>query len=99
MNLMFLAVAFLVVQTGWGGLGLSDPARLKAGGAYIDVEHGHAHPTLADLDGDGKPELLVGQFEGGKLRVYKNAGTATKPDYTTFAWFQAGGTTASVPYG
>ena len=31
---------------------------------------GYAAPCLADIDGDGKEELLVGQFRGGNIAVY-----------------------------
>ena len=44
------------------------PVRLKAGGVPIHVEApGYAAPCLADLDGKGKMDLLVGQFNGGKI--------------------------------
>ena len=31
-------------------------------------------PCWADIDGDGKKDLLVGQFNQGKIRVFKNLG-------------------------
>ena len=50
-----------------------DPVRLKAGGKPIQVvSPGYAAPCLADIDGDGKKELLVGQFHGGRISVYKH---------------------------
>ena len=42
------------------------PVRLKADGVPIRVESpGYACPCLADLDGKGKMDLLVGQFNKG----------------------------------
>ena len=33
----------------------------------------------------------------GRLRIYRNIGTETKPSYNGFKWFQAGGKIAEVP--
>lgn len=78
---------------------LEAPVRLTASGAPIDVDVGHAAPYLYDLDGDGKRDLLVGQFGQGKLRVYRNTGTEAEPAYGALEWFQAGGALATVPAG
>jgi hypothetical protein len=59
-------------------------------GKPLDVERsGHAAPFVGDFYGDGKPALLVGQFDGGKLRIYRNAGTAREPKFSDFEWFMA----------
>ena len=43
------------------------PTRIKAGGVPVRVESpGYAAPCWADLDGDGKKDLLVGQFKAGR---------------------------------
>lgn len=78
---------------------LAAPIRVSAGGQPIDVEVGHAAPWVADFDGDGVRDLLVGQFGSGKLRIYRNRGTDKAPEFSTFAWFQAGGADARVPSG
>ena len=71
------------------------PARLKAGGAAVRVEApGYAAPCWADVDGDGKKDLLVGQFNKGKVRVFKNLG---KGKLAEGAWLQAEGKVAEVP--
>jgi hypothetical protein len=71
------------------------PVRLTAGGAPVRVERpGYAAPCWADVDGDGKPDLLVGQFQGGKIRVFKGLGGA---QFAEGAWLKAGGKTAEVP--
>ena len=42
------------------------PVRLKAGDAFIQVEApGYACPSWADVDVDGKKDLVVGQFRKG----------------------------------
>ena len=73
------------------------PTKVLDGKEPIDVEIGHATPNLADWDGDGKTDLLVGQFGGGKLRVYLNRGTNAEPRFKGFTYVQAGGKDATVP--
>src|SRR5262245_8458110 len=79
------------------GAGLASPVQLTAGNKLIDVEVGHAAPCIADIKGDGKPCLLVGQFGGGKLRIYPNVGSKTEPRFDKFEWFQASGKLGTVP--
>jgi hypothetical protein len=78
---------------------LQPPFRIQADGQPIDTDIGHAAPLYADFDGDGTPDLLVGQFRDGKLKIYRNLGTATAPKFGAFAWFQAGGADGKVPSG
>jgi hypothetical protein len=73
------------------------PVRLEAGGRPVDTDVGHAHPLLYDFDRDGKRDLLVGQFGGGKLRIHKNIGTNESPKFAEMTWFMAGGEIATVP--
>ncbi len=65
----------------------------------INVDLGHAAPFVADLKGDGHMTLLVGQFGGGKLRLYPNVGTRTEPKFDKFEWFKVDGKVVSVPFG
>ncbi len=76
---------------------LKEPDALKAGGAGINVDGGHAAPFLTKLD--GKPVLLVGQFGSGKLRAYPVEGTADGLKLGKHSWVRAGGKDASVPSG
>ncbi len=73
----------------------ASPVRLKGGGTIIRVESpGYACPCWADVDGDGKKDLLVGQFRGGKIRVFKNLG---KGKLAEGDWLRAEGKIAEVP--
>lgn len=77
-----------------------DPVKIEASGKAIDVESpGHAAPFVADFDGDGVRDLLVGQFSGGKLRVYRNEGSNTSPRFADFTWLKDAATGGCVPAG
>ena len=69
---------------------LAPAIAVLAAGKPIDVAVGHAAPCVADLLGEGKAQLLVGQFGEGKLRIYRNAGSVKAPRFETFEWFQGG---------
>jgi hypothetical protein len=73
------------------------PRLVLSGDAPIDVDRGHATPEGFDWDGDGLVDLLVGQFDGGKLRLYRNVGTRREPRFEGFKYVKAGGSEASVP--
>lgn len=79
---------------------LSTPVQIKAGDKPIDVTIGHSAPFVADMNGDGKRDLLVGQFGDGAMRIYTNIGTNNQPQFDEkFDWFMAGGEKGKVPFG
>jgi hypothetical protein len=52
-------------------------------------EYGQLYPAFADIDGDGKIDLLVGvaaRSGGGRLLVYRNRGTNARPVYEKPKW-------------
>ena len=76
------------------------PFRVSAGEKWITVDVGHAAPLYIDWDGDGRRDLLVGQFGEGKLRIYRNVGTASQPRFDEdFALFQTRKGLGSIPSG
>lgn len=84
--------------SGGGACGAADfepPVRLMAGDAAVRVESpGYAAPCWADLRGDGQNHLLVGQFNDGKIRVFKHLGGSK---FAPGEWLQAEGKPAEVP--
>jgi len=73
--------------------------KVTADGKPIDVNIGHLVPCSVDWDNDGKKDLLVGQFEGGKIRLYLNQGTNEAPVLNDFTYLQAGGKIISLVAG
>lgn len=78
-----------------GATDFAPPIRLKAGDAAIRVDSpGYAAPCWADLNADGKPCLLVGQFSQGKIRVFKHL---KGEKFAPGEWLRADGDVAEVP--
>ena len=93
------SVAWAEPDTTPAATDLEVPVRLLADGKPIDVPVGHAAPYVVDWNRDGKPDLLVGQFGEGKLRIFLNEGTAKEPIFGKFEYFRAEGEDATVPTG
>ena len=71
------------------------PVRVKAGDRFVQVEApGFAAPCWHDVDGDGEGDLVVGQFNDGKLNVFRGLG---KGKLAPGEWLKAEGEVAQVP--
>jgi hypothetical protein len=76
------------------------PVAIEAGGTPINVgTGGNASPFVIDWDGDGKQDLLLGQYSGGKIRFYQNTGTNYDQAFTDFSYLQADGADISLSSG
>ena len=78
---------------------LAPPVRLEAAGKPIDTDIGHAAPFVGDFDGDGKNDLLVGQFGEGILWIFRNEGTNAQPKLAAGVKFKDGKPDGRVPTG
>jgi hypothetical protein len=68
---------------------------LQAGGKPIRTESpGYASPEVYDVDGDGHKDMVVGQFAGGKIKVYPGLGQGK---FGAGKWLQADGKDVEVP--
>ncbi len=76
------------------------PVAIEASGVAINVGYGgNASPFVVDWNGDGKQDLLLGQFDGGKVRFYENVGTNFAPVFGDSAYLQADGADISLSSG
>jgi hypothetical protein len=78
---------------------MQEGVRLQADGQAIDIDIGHLVPCVADWNDDGKKDLIVGQFSGGKIRLYLNQGTDSQPVFKNFEYLKAAGAEISLPSG
>jgi hypothetical protein len=96
MKAQMLTFLVLLCSVAWcAAAEFEPPVRLTAGGVPIRVESpGFAAPCLVDLDGKGRKDLVVGQFNQGKMKVYKNLGGGK---FAEGVWLKADGKIAEVP--
>lgn len=88
----------IFVSGGWA-VEFDDPVRIEAQGEPIDTDVGHAAPTVGDITGDGKNDLLVGQFGDGILWVLENEGTNQQFKLKAGSKFKDGTDDGRVPTG
>ena len=74
------------------------PEKLKAGDDFIDTgaDIGFAGPSVFDLDGDGRQDLLVGNFRG-RVQVYRNVGTDAERRFEAKGKLEAEGKLVEIP--
>jgi hypothetical protein len=90
-----------LITGGYNGLVLFEntgnattPVFAKRAGFFAGLTTGsNPVPTLADMDGDGDFDLLIGMSESGVLKYYPNIGTPTAASFTEAqaeSWFDIG---------
>ncbi|MCK5116606.1 MAG: hypothetical protein KAR44_08385 [Candidatus Aegiribacteria sp.] len=71
---------------------------LLCNGARLDVGT-YAAPLAVDWNGDGKKDLIIGQFAYGRIRFYPNVGTNSTPVFNEYYFLLDGLGNLSVPWG
>jgi hypothetical protein len=94
-RLLFTALLFGAGTAFCSAADFEKPVKLMVGNTAIRVEApGWACPCWADLHRDGTRQLLVGQFDDGKIRVYKHL---RANQFAPGEWLKADGKVAQVP--
>jgi len=85
--LALMAIGATVPQTPTGtGQQPDKPTGFDPPEVILDgSEYGRLYPTFADIDGDGKIDMLVGNWLG-RLLVFRNQGTNARPVYAKPTW-------------
>jgi len=68
----------------------SEPGSIQFGSRQDSVMGNASTLNFADLNGDGKPDLTVGQYQTGKLSVLENSGNGTGIDFHSPVDFSSG---------
>ena len=71
---------------------------LDCAGVPIDIGM-YGSPCFQDWDGDGVSDLIIGQYDDGKIRIYLNEGTNENLVFNSWEFMQADGVDITLPYG
>jgi hypothetical protein len=62
------------------------PVPITVDSRTLELSDRGAYPELGDWDGDDRRDMLVGQNDG-RLRVFRNFGTDSRPEFSPPVWF------------
>jgi len=95
---VLVAVAFIAPLALGVSLRFAGPELINDNGTPIDVGN-YGAPTMSDWNQDGAKDLVLGQYDSGKIRLYLNQGPDTAPVFNGYTFFQSGGVDVTLPYG
>lgn len=70
----------------------------ECAGTVIDVGY-YGAPCIADWNGDGNKDMVLGIYGNGNIRFYANENTNDSPVFSSFTDLKADGVTIALPYG
>lgn len=92
--LLVLAVGLCIAQAPEYG----SPMYMECAGTAIDVGY-YGAPCIADWNGDGNKDMILGIFTSGNIRFYANENTNDSPVFNSYTSLKADGTTITLPSG
>jgi len=84
------------VNGGDGALDFRAPEFVKRDTTNLAVPTGRSSPVVADLDADGRKDILAGNTEG-QLLFYRNAGRDDAPEFFASEYVSSGGSVVDLP--
>jgi hypothetical protein len=99
LGLCSLALGALAATALAGNPVLQSSSDILDGASPIVVSLGYSAPFVVDWNGDGKKDLLVGQKDLGKIRLYVNQGPDAAPSFSGFTYLKCAGSDISLPGG
>ncbi len=72
---------------------------INDGGSRLTASGLFAIPDVVDWDEDGRKDLLVGQGDPGKIRLYLNQGTDQAPVFNGSSFIQSSGADIQMGFG
>lgn len=71
---------------------------MECAGTAIDVGY-YGAPCIADWNGDGNKDMILGIFTSGNIRFYANENTNDSPVFNSYTSLKADGVTITLPSG
>ncbi|MFO7639553.1 MAG: hypothetical protein R6X14_09740 [bacterium] len=96
---MYVVAGLLLASAAFGQVPrFRGPTRIEAGGVPIDLGY-YTAPLMFDWNGDGRKDMIVGQFSYGQIAFFENVGEDSAPAFDSYEYLQASGQVIQLPYG